>query len=240
MKGNAIVWDFDGTLVDSRQKNFSVNRKLIAHVTGRAADSFPLLRSQEQFEAADARSKNWRDFYRYDFGMTEKETDEGGRLFTEYQLQDDTPTPVFAGIGGVLASLDDLPQGVVSQNSRAMIQVTMAQEGLDHHIGAIVGYEEVAAGEQKPAPAGLLLCIQELTQLRPGTVFCIGNFETDILQAVKAQEALSQRGLDIKIVTIGMAAGDGSWSTRPWGTRPDYGVQHPEEIIRIVRDTLGR
>jgi phosphoglycolate phosphatase-like HAD superfamily hydrolase len=239
MKGNAIIWDFDGTLVDSRQKNLSVNRKLIAHITGRPADSFPLLRSQEQFEAADARSKNWRDFYRHDFGLSETETDEGGRLFTEYQLQDDTPTPVFAGIGGVLASLDDLPQGVVSQNSRAMIRVTMAQVGLGHHIGAIIGYEEVAAGEQKPAPAGLLRCLQELTQLRPGTVFCIGNFETDILQAVKAQEALSQKGLDIRIVTIGafygMAAGDGSWSTRP-----DYGVQHPEEIIRIVRDTLGR
>ena len=239
MKGNAIVWDFDGTLVDSRHKNLSVNRKLIAHVTGRPADSFPLLRSQELFEAADARSKNWRDFYRHDFGLSEMETDEGGRLFTEYQLQDDTPTPVFPGIGGVLASLDDLPQGVVSQNSRAMIRVTMEQARLDHHIGAIIGYEEVAAGEQKPAPAGLLRCLQELTQLRPGTVFCIGNFETDILQAVKAQETLNQKGLDIKIVTIGafygMATVDGSW-----GTRPDYGVQHPEEIIWIVRDTLGR
>ena len=74
MKANAILWDFDGTLVDSRQKNLSVNRQLIARVTGKPADFFPLLRSQEPFEAADARSKNWREFYRQDFGLSKTES----------------------------------------------------------------------------------------------------------------------------------------------------------------------
>ena len=69
---------------------------------GKPADSFPLLRSQEKFEAADARSKNWRALYLYDFGMSEAETEEAGRLFTEYQFQDPTPTPFFAGIDEVL------------------------------------------------------------------------------------------------------------------------------------------
>ena len=239
MKANAILWDFDGTLVDSRHKNLSVNRKIIARVTGKPADSFPLLRSQEQFEAADARSKNWREFYRQDFGLSETETVEAGRLWTEYQLQDNTPTPVFAGIGDVLATLDDLPQGIVSQNSRAMIQATITEAGLDHHFKTIVGYEEVEFDQQKPDPAGLLTCLEKLTQLRPGTVFYIGDFETDALQAVKAREVIKEQGVAIELVSIGafygLTPGDDTWSTRP-----DYGVQHPEEIIRIVRDTLGR
>ncbi len=239
MTGNAIIWDFDGTLVDSRQKNFSVNRALIAHVSGRPADSFPLLRSQEQFEAADAQSKNWREFYGHYFRMTEAETNEGGRLFTEYQLRDDTPTPVFPGVDGVLDALNDLPQGIVSQNSQAMIRKTMAQAGLDHTIGAVIGYEEVPDDQQKPSPAGLLRCLQKLTELRPGTVFCIGNFETDILQAVQAQEVIRQKGLDIKIVTVGVYYG-GMANDGAWNTRPDHSVEQPGEIIKIVRDTLGR
>jgi len=239
MNGNAILWDYDGTLVDSRQKNLSVNRTLIAHVTGKPADSYALLRSQEQFEAADARSKNWRDFYLYDFGFSEEQTNEAGRLWTEFNLQDDTVTPVFAGIGEVLAALDHHPQGVISQNGRAMIQATLVGAGLVHHFGAIIGHEEVPSDQQKPAPTGLLACLDLLTRLQPGTVFYIGDWQTDALQAVKAREVIKERGLAIDLVSIGAfygaTAGDESWTTKP-----DYGVRHPEEIIQIVRDTLGR
>lgn len=238
MKGNAIIWDFDGTLVDSRQKNLSVNRALIAHVTGKPADSFPLLRSQEQFEAADARSKNWRDFYLYDFGLSEEETAEAGRLWTEFQLQDKTPMPLFPGIDEAVTALGDLPQGVVSQNSRAMIQATMAQAGLEGYIGAIIGYEEVPLDRQKPDPAGLLACLEKLTQLRPGTVFYIGDWQTDALQAVKARQVIQERGLAISLVSIGAfyggTAGDDSWTTRF-----DAFVQHPGQIVQIVGDRLS-
>jgi phosphoglycolate phosphatase-like HAD superfamily hydrolase len=239
MKGNAIIWDFDGTLVDSRQKNLSVNRALIAHVTGKPADSFPLLRSQEQFEAADARSSNWREFYLQDFGMSEEETAEAGRLWTEFQLQDKTPMPLFPGIGEAIATLGDLPQGIVSQNSRDMIQATMTQAGLERHIGAIIGYEEVPLDQQKPAPAGLLACLEKLTQLRPGMVFYIGDWQTDALQAVKARQVIQGRALAITLISIG-AFYSGTAADDAWTTRFDISVQHPGEIVQIVRDKAGR
>lgn len=239
MKGNAIIWDFDGTLVDSRHKNLSVNRAIIADVTGKPADSFPLLRSQDKFEAADARSKNWRDFYLYDFDMSEAETDEAGRLWTEFQLKDTTPTQLQPGVAEVVFALDELPQGIVSQNSQAMIQATMVGAGMDHLFKAIVGYEEVEPHQQKPDPAGLLACLEKLTQLLPGTVFYIGDFETDTLQAIKAQAELEVRGLAIELVSIGAfygaPTGDASWTTRP-----DYSAWRPEEILIIVRDALDR
>ncbi len=239
MKGNAIIWDFDGTLVDSRQKNLSVNRALIAHVTGKPADSFPLLRSQELFEAADARSNNWRDFYLVDFGLSEAETAEAGRLWTEFQLQDQTPMPLFPGINEALTGLGDLPQGIVSQNSRAMIQATMAQAGLEQYIETVIGYEEVPLDRQKPDPAGLLTCLEKLTQLRPGAAFYIGDWQTDALQAVKARQVIQERGLAIALISIGAFYG-GTAGDDAWSTRFDVSVQHPGEIVQIVRDSLAQ
>ena len=39
----AIVWDFDGTLVDSRHRNLSVNRSIIGELTGRSWREFEAL-----------------------------------------------------------------------------------------------------------------------------------------------------------------------------------------------------
>ncbi len=239
MNGNAIIWDYDGTLVDSRQKNMNVNRQIIEYVTGRDPDSFPLLRSQEKFEAADSRSSNWRDLYRLDFGLSEAETEEAGRLWTEYQLKDDTPVLLFEGIGQVVTALRDLPQGVLSQNSRAMIETTLGTAGLAHHFGAIVGYEEVPPKQQKPDPAGLLLCLEQLTRLQPGIIFYIGDWQTDAIQAANGRARLQNDGLSIELVSIGAfwghSSGDGDWTTRP-----DHRALRPGEIIQIVRDTLGQ
>jgi phosphoglycolate phosphatase-like HAD superfamily hydrolase len=239
MNGNAIIWDYDGTLVDSRHKNLNVNRQIIQYVTGKDPDIFPLLRSQRQFEAADSRSPNWRDLYRLDFGLSEVETEEAGRLWTEYQLKDRTPVLLFDGIKQVIAGLADMPQGVLSQNSRAMIETTLAEANLVHHFGAVVGYEEVPAEQQKPDPAGLLICLEQLTRLQPGVIFYIGDWQTDAIQAVNSRAALKEKGVGIEVVFIGAfwahSAGDGDWTTRP-----DYRAQRPEEIIHIVRDRLGR
>lgn len=239
MNGNAIIWDYDGTLVDSRHKNLSVNRQIIEFVTGKDPDSFPLLRSQEQFEAADSRSRNWRDLYRLDFGLSEAETEEAGRLWTEYQLKDQTPVHLFDGISQVVAALGDFPQGILSQNSRAMIEITLASSGLAHHFGAVVGYEEVPYEQQKPDPAGLLLCLEQLTRLQPGVIFYVGDWQTDAMQAANGRAKLQQDGLPIELVSIGAFWGHSS-GDESWSTRPDLRAKEPGEIIQIVRDTLNR
>lgn len=237
--GNAIIWDYDGTLVDSRLKNLNVNRQILEFVTGKDPDSFPLLRSQEKFEAADSRSSNWRDLYRLDFGLSETETEEAGRLWTEYQLRDATPVPMFDGISQVINALSDFPQGILSQNSRAMIETTLGTAGLAHHFGAIVGYEEVPYEQQKPDPAGLLLCLEQLTGLQPGVVFYIGDWQTDAMQAANSRARMQKDGFSIELVSIGAFWGNPS-GDESWTTRPDHRALQPGEIIQIVRDTLNQ
>jgi phosphoglycolate phosphatase-like HAD superfamily hydrolase len=96
---NAVVWDFDGTLGDTREKNLQVTRRIVERVTGRSHVEFPVLRTLEDYASASRRSVNWRQFYRQEFGLTEDETDEAGRLWTEYQLNDGHPTPMYTSRG---------------------------------------------------------------------------------------------------------------------------------------------
>ena len=239
MSGNAIIWDFDGTLVDSRQKNLIINRKIIAHITGKPADSFPLLRSQEQFEAADEWSGNWRDFYMNDFGLSKEQTEEAGRLWTEFQLGNKTPMPFFSGISDVLSELEHLPQGIVSQNSKAMIEATLSGAGLDRYITAIIGYEEVTNEQQKPDPAGLLECLEQLTSLQSGTVFYVGDWQTDTQQAVNTRVELERRNLDIRLYSVGAFWGKQTNADK-WSIQPDYRAKRPQEIVEIVAEVLNQ
>ena len=117
----AVFWDYDGTLVDTRVKNFYVAQKVIELVTGKESGFFAALQSMESFYAAYQKSVNWRDFYQGAFGLTEEQTDQAGILWSEYQLKDSTPTPFYRGISEVLKELGNLPQGIVSQNSQAAI-----------------------------------------------------------------------------------------------------------------------
>ncbi|MFN2222862.1 MAG: hypothetical protein ACK2UH_09940, partial [Candidatus Promineifilaceae bacterium] len=52
MVDRAGVWDFDGTLVDTRRKNWQVTRALIPAVSGRPPEAFPALASLEAIEGA--------------------------------------------------------------------------------------------------------------------------------------------------------------------------------------------
>ena len=167
----AIIWDYDGTLVDTRLKNYQVNRAILEAVTGKSADEFEGLTSFESHEAAYRRAANWRELYLFEYGLTEQQTDEAGKLWAPYQLQDKTPSPLFGGIPEVLEALDNFPQGIVSQNGKAIILEVLAQHGLAKYFDCFVGYEEVEFKRQKPAPDGLLYCLEELTHFEPGRVF---------------------------------------------------------------------
>lgn len=232
-KLQAVIWDYDGTLVDTGQKNFSVTRALFEAVTGKPADEIRALTSQAELQAAWERSTNWQDLQIVHFGMTEEQSDEAGRLWTAFQLQDQTETPFFEGVAEVITALTSLPQGIVSQNSRETINRALEAAGLDSHFGCVVGYEEVAHHRQKPAPDGLLTCLEQLTGLEPGLALYIGDHETDAQCALQANEVLKSRGDKTTLVSIGAFYG---WSngSRGWSIRPDYSAWQPSEIISII------
>jgi HAD superfamily hydrolase (TIGR01549 family) len=185
----AIVWDFDGTLADTRRRNYNVVRRLIAETTGTKLDGNPALASPETYDEVARRYFNWRELYANEFGLDEDETDRIGHLWSAYQLRDDTPAEIFEGIGAVLAELQQFEHGIVSQNACGQIARTLAGARLAEHFRVIVGYDNVDIKRQKPARRTARLH-RAATGLAPGCALYIGDHETDVRCARNAQRAL--------------------------------------------------
>ncbi len=236
MRGCAIIWDFDGTLVDSRHRNLSVNRSIVKRLTGRAWEDFKALESIPEYDAAVARCTNWRDFYEREFGLSGPAVESAGRLWPEYQLRDETPVESFEGVRETLEDLGHLPHGIVSQNARDVITATLGPLGLGERFAHVVGYQEVGPGRQKPASDGLLDCLEALTDLAPGMAFYIGDHPTDTQCVAESRRELAARGLDIELKSIAVLYG--GESTHTWSTQPDEVAGSPHEIVEIVERHL--
>jgi HAD superfamily hydrolase (TIGR01549 family) len=235
---HAIIWDYDGTLADTRHKNLMVTRKIVEHITGRGAEEFPALQSLENYMAITKKAANWREMYMAEYGMTVAQTDKAGRLWTEYQLQDTTHVPFYDGIDEVLRALQQFPHGIVSQNARSNIVKALQKQGLSEYFTYIIGFEEVDIKRQKPEPDGLLLCIEELTQFIPGYVLYIGDHETDVKCARNTNRELKKKKLDMQVITIGVFH-NSDIDHSDWTFTPDYTANTAEEIIHIVERLQG-
>lgn len=229
----AILWDYDGTLVDTRHKNLNVTRAILRDTTGSDPTSFPALQSLAPYVRATERSANWRDFYRNEFGLDDVQIDEAGRKWTEFQLRDTTPVPLFDGISELLHKLEAVPHGIVSQNSRHAIERTLEYLRIRHYFKSIIGYEEVEIRRQKPEPDGILRCIEDITRADAGSVLYIGDHETDAVSAHKANLVLQNNKKKLRIRSIGAMYSNSGENTR-WQHRPDYEAQGVQTILAIV------
>lgn len=229
----AIIWDYDGTLVDTRHKNLNVTAKIIESITATDALEFPALRSLENYYLANRRTSNWRELYRQEFNLTEKQIDDAGRLWTAYQLNDDTEVTFYEGIEEVIRDLSEFPHGIVSQNSKFSIIQNLEKNHLLPFFKYIVGYEEVDLKKQKPDPDGLLQCMEKLSTLESGYVCYIGDHETDVQCAHRANCALKEGKANVRIISIG-ACYDSGTNTATWEVRPDYEAYSVKDILDIV------
>ena len=234
-----MIWDFDGTLVDSRHKNRAVTRTILARVTGRDADDFVALRVQADYDAAVLRMSNWRELYRHEYGLSAEETEHAGSLWEDAQRVDPTPAPFFEGVLEAIAELGDLPQGIVSQNSSLLIDRTLTAAGLSDFFGLIVGYESVEIERQKPHPAGLLRCLEHLLprhrEGRAGTVLYVGDHEVDARCAQRANEELAAADHPLRFVSVG-AFYSYSRDDSGWRDKADRAVRHPHDISKLARE----
>lgn len=229
----AVIWDFDGTLIDTREKNLAVNRRIIEEITGRGWSEWSALRTVDEYERAIRRSRNWRELYGIEFGLSGVQTDRAGAMWSDLHARDETPTTVFDGIEEALATLHQLPHGIVSQNARPTIEALLGAVDLTGHFTAIIGYEEVGRDRQKPHPEGLLACIELLLSGEHGTVLFIGDHPTDAECAALAAEELAQSGSGTNIVAVAACFGS-VCDADEWATPPQHVARHPRDITEIA------
>ena len=229
----AIIWDYDGTLVDTRHKNLNVTRNIIESIIETDAEEFSALRSLENYSLANRKASNWRELYRQELNLTEKQIDEAGRLWTAHQIDDNTEVAFYAGIEAVISGLAEFPHGIVSQNSRSGIMQNLEKKQLLPFFKYIVGYEEVDLKKQKPAPDGLLSCMEKLSAIESGYVCYIGDHETDVRCVRAANRVLQGENVNVRIFSIG-ACYDSGVDTSTWNARPDFEAQKVEDILEII------
>ena len=233
----ALIWDYDGTLVDTQSKNLIVARKIIERFSGKSYDTFPVLRSLDAFNAANTRSENWRELYKVEFGFSYELTDEAGRYWAAFQANDDTPADLFSGITQVIRSMSHLPQGVVSQNSAESISATLTDNSIVEHFSAVIGYEEIDIDRPKPKPDGLLKCLNLLVDGEAGYAFYVGDHETDAQTVHNANKILASQESNLELVSIGALYGNGC-DTSKWKAKPHYEAREVGDIISIIESFI--
>lgn len=230
----ALFWDFDGTLVDSRRKNFEVMRAIVCEVAPDAARR-PAVIHRREYDRCQGETANWRDFYIRHLGFDEERTDQVGRLWAEYQLRDASPVPAFDGVLETLSQLGQYPHAIVSQNAKPIILSALRSLGLGRFFRPVIGYEEVPIRRQKPEPDGLLLGLEALG-LREGWILFIGDHPSDTLTAHNANHLLRAAGKPMRVVSVGAAYG-AQQPCRDWPVPPDFIARQPADVLG-VRDRL--
>lgn len=229
-----LFWDFDGTLIDTRQKNYYVTKAIIQDVTGNDPQQYNFIKTFENYKRDIAKISNWREIYKIYFGFDDEQTDSVGSLWTEYQLRDRTPTPLFSGIEGVVSTFSHFPMAIISQNAKASIHKQLEENNIEDHFNCIIGFEEVDIRKQKPEPEGILICLEKLEIENGSTVFYIGDHETDVLLAKNANDALQLQDSSTRVISVGAFYGNDQ-KVSDWKVKPDYHVNHVVEIIDIIK-----
>lgn len=231
----AIIWDYDGTLVDTRQKNLNVTRAIVTDVMQKEFSSFPALLNIQNYQQANTRSVNWRDLYAIEFGMNEEQTDYAGSLWTKYQLLDDTNAEFYKGLHETISEFgNSYPQAIVSLNSSENIRMSLTQNNLFSFFKTIIGYEEAGFSKQKPDPEALLKCIAGFGLYETnGVIVYIGDHETDAHCAFNTNKVMGRK----KVISIGALYEKAHWA-ESWNYRPDYIASATSEIPVIVRNCL--
>ena len=154
----AVIWDYDGTLVDTRSTDEESVRRLVA--------AEPTLASGvAAFWATEGMPIDER--------LEEAWPGRGVALLRAFEL-DDMPA-VHAGIRDVLVGLRSrrLLLAVVSSRREAPLRRGLRATGLDAYTGAVViGLESVSAA--KPDPEGLLLAVSRL-EVEPAEAAYVGD-----------------------------------------------------------------
>lgn len=234
----AIIWDYDGTLVDTRHKNMEVTKEIMREILDNSIESYTVLQSLDQYQAANENSENWRELYKHYFKLSDEQIDEAGAMWKEYQLRNDTEVTLFDNVREVLTELSEFRHGIVSQNASENITSYLTRQDLASTFDKVIGYEEISYEQQKPNPAGLFKCINSLVDHYQGAVIYIGDHETDIECVEQAKQYSKGKSSGLRLFSVAALYGL-TTSTKKWDYKPDFEISDPKELLSVVRNVAN-
>jgi 2-phosphoglycolate phosphatase len=213
----AVVFDMDGTLVDSRQDIVAaVNHALTR--TGREALASQIV---TQYIGDGAR---WLCARSAQVTDDSPEVDRLVELFKEHYLQHPIDfTCLMPGAGEAIARLSQMPDmalGICTNKHRATTEAILSALGLRDHFRAIAAGSDLP--EQKPAP-GPLLFVAKALRVPAEAIVMVGDMYHDVECARRAGAR-----------SVGVAGGYGP-RERLLEARPDILLESLSELPAVVQ-----
>lgn len=229
-----VIWDFDGTLVDTEKKNLSVLRKIIPHITKRPLSTFEILLCYKEYSKAVLNSSGWRDLYRKYLALTDLEIDRAAKLWGKNYDNDTTEVVMHSDIPQTLDALRWLPQGIVSSNDWNVIRHLLNEFAISNYFSFILGGQDRVESLQKPNPH-LLLCGVHKIANKAGKIIYIGDHSVDFIMVKYANDYLDSIGSNLSILGIAFSRLNEEDFMISSPVRPHYFARIPLDVLNIVQ-----
>jgi len=217
LKVAAVIFDLDGTLIDSIDIYFTIVEKALERL------NLPAVSRNRILAAAESEDFKWELVLPQEvLNRKEKVIDEAWAVINEIAPQMFADNLVLIqGAEGIVENLSSngLKIGLVTSTQRRYLKTKMQplkNAGVDKLFEAIITSDDVEKG--KPAPDALVTCAQQL-DMKPGNCVYVGDTTTDI----KAGKAAGMR-------TIGVLSGFDEYDTLE--------TENPDAIIETVQNLL--
>ena len=171
---SAVLFDWDGTLVDS----FATTRYASLSVFGH----FGIRMDEARYQATYR--PDWHETYRQ-LGIPEARWDEAGAIWSEKYLERRGGVKLFPEALGALRTLSDreFRLGVVTSADRRRFHEDLHRLGLADRFQALVAFEDTQ--NKKPHPEGLLLALSRLG-VEPRNAIYVGDRPEDVAMGKSA------------------------------------------------------
>jgi phosphoglycolate phosphatase len=217
LKVAAVIFDLDGTLIDSIDIYFSIVEKALKRL------KLPAVSRSRILEAAESEEFKWELVLPQDvLSHKEKIIDKVWIVINEIAPQMFADNlDLIRGVEGIVENLSSngLKIGLVTSTQRQYLETKMQplkNAGVAELFEAIITSDDVE--KRKPAPDPLIACAQQL-DLKPGACVYVGDTTTDI----KAGKAAGMR-------TIGVLTGFDEYKALE--------TENPDAIINDVQNLL--
>jgi HAD superfamily hydrolase (TIGR01509 family) len=220
LKVAAVIFDLDGTLIDSIDIYFTIVENALKRL------NLPAVSRNQILAAAESEEFKWELVLPQDVLNRKAEIiDEAWAVINEIAPQMFADNlELIQGAGHIVESLSSngLKIGLVTSTQRQYLETKMQplkNAGVDNLFDAIITSDDVE--KRKPAPDPLITCAQ-LLDMKPGNCVYVGDTTTDI----KAGKAAGMR-------TIGVLTGFDEYGALE-KEDPDAIIENVQNLLEVI------